>query len=335
MWPRRARAPRAAARSQGMPASSAGRGLAAALVQGSSGHRQGMRVKSYQDYPANCRRKDIAASKLPSDRVTPTHRPVPEDSMETTSRGCCCSTRAAPGRRGHAREGIRHLADADLGRRSRDGGAPRLRPAPGRPAARRAHGGDRRQPAAPVRHDAGAQALGAIPVPLYQDAASAECVFPINNAEVRFAIVEDQEQVDKLLEMRRSARSCRPSGSTTRAACATTASRACLAGRADRQRARVRAGAPGFFQREVDAGQPDDVAAMFFTSGTTGNPRAWCTRTARCSTAPGRRRVRQADRARGSAGLHAAGLGRARTSSATRSGWPAATWSTAPSRRAP
>ena len=47
-----------------------------------------------------------------------------------------------------------------------------------------------------------AQALGAIPIPLYQDAVAAECVFPINNAQVRFAVVEDQEQVDKLLEIR-------------------------------------------------------------------------------------------------------------------------------------
>jgi len=46
------------------------------------------------------------------------------------------------------------------------------------------------------------QSLGAVPIPLYQDAAAAECVFPINNAEVRFAFAEDQEQVDKLLEMR-------------------------------------------------------------------------------------------------------------------------------------
>src|SRR5205085_3668989 len=37
-----------------------------------------------------------------------------------------------------------------------------------------------------------AQALGAVPVPLYQDAAATEFTFPINNAEVRFAIVEDQ-----------------------------------------------------------------------------------------------------------------------------------------------
>ena len=47
-----------------------------------------------------------------------------------------------------------------------------------------------------------AQSLGAVPIPLYQDAVAAECVFPINNAEVRFAFAEDQEQVDKLLEIR-------------------------------------------------------------------------------------------------------------------------------------
>ena len=47
-----------------------------------------------------------------------------------------------------------------------------------------------------------AQSLGAIPIPLYQDAAAAECVFPLNNAEVRYCLVEDQEQVDKMLEVR-------------------------------------------------------------------------------------------------------------------------------------
>src|SRR3569832_2113644 len=46
------------------------------------------------------------------------------------------------------------------------------------------------------------QALGAIPVPLYQDAVATECAFPINNAEVRFAMAEDQEQGDKLIEIR-------------------------------------------------------------------------------------------------------------------------------------
>ena len=49
-----------------------------------------------------------------------------------------------------------------------------------------------------------AQSLGAIPVPLYQDAVATEMAFPINNAEVAFAVVEDQEQVDKLIELRES-----------------------------------------------------------------------------------------------------------------------------------
>src|ERR687896_2504349 len=46
-----------------------------------------------------------------------------------------------------------------------------------------------------------AQCLGGIPVPLYQDAVATELVFPIQNAEIRFAVAEDQEQVDKLLEI--------------------------------------------------------------------------------------------------------------------------------------
>src|SRR5207247_6543267 len=48
---------------------------------------------------------------------------------------------------------------------------------------------------------AAAQCLGAIPVPLYQDAVATEMAFPIRNAEVGHALAEDQEQVDKLLEI--------------------------------------------------------------------------------------------------------------------------------------
>ena len=46
------------------------------------------------------------------------------------------------------------------------------------------------------------QCLGGIPVPMYQDAAAAEMVFVFDNAEIHFAVVEDQEQVDKVLEIR-------------------------------------------------------------------------------------------------------------------------------------
>ena len=48
---------------------------------------------------------------------------------------------------------------------------------------------------------AAAQCLGGVPVPLYQDAPAAEMAFPIRNAEITHAVVEDQEQADKLLEI--------------------------------------------------------------------------------------------------------------------------------------
>jgi len=46
-----------------------------------------------------------------------------------------------------------------------------------------------------------AQALGAVPVPVYADAVADELAFVLSHAEVRFAAVEDQEQVDKILSV--------------------------------------------------------------------------------------------------------------------------------------
>src|SRR5512146_3495434 len=45
-----------------------------------------------------------------------------------------------------------------------------------------------------------AQALGGVPVPMYQDAPAAEFAFVLNDAEIVYAVAEDQEQVDKILE---------------------------------------------------------------------------------------------------------------------------------------
>jgi long-chain acyl-CoA synthetase len=46
-----------------------------------------------------------------------------------------------------------------------------------------------------------AQALGAVPVPVYADAVANELAFVLAHAEVKFAAVEDQEQVDKILSV--------------------------------------------------------------------------------------------------------------------------------------
>src|SRR5262249_8373011 len=46
-----------------------------------------------------------------------------------------------------------------------------------------------------------AQVLGAFPVPVYADAVAGELAFVLAHAEVRFAAVENQEQVDKILSI--------------------------------------------------------------------------------------------------------------------------------------
>ena len=119
-----------------------------------------------------------------------------------------------------------------------------------------------------------AQTLGAVPIPLYQDAVAAECVFPINNAEVRFAFAEDQEQVDKLLEIRTQCPLLAhiyfddPRGLRNYSEPGLLAVDALVESGA----AHV-ASHPGFFQKAAAQLAPTDVAAMFFTSGTTGNPK--------------------------------------------------------------
>jgi long-chain acyl-CoA synthetase len=46
-----------------------------------------------------------------------------------------------------------------------------------------------------------AQMLGAVPVPVYADAVAEELAFVLAHAETRFAAVEDQEQVDKIISV--------------------------------------------------------------------------------------------------------------------------------------
>jgi len=118
------------------------------------------------------------------------------------------------------------------------------------------------------------QSLGGIPVPFYQDAPAPEMVYVFQNAEIEIAIVEDQEQADKLFEILPQCPKLRhifyddPRGFR----------------HYDRQelasyeslRAEGEAWArdrPDFLDKAVEQGKGSDTAIMLYTSGTTGNPK--------------------------------------------------------------
>ena len=121
---------------------------------------------------------------------------------------------------------------------------------------------------------AAAQAIGAIPVGLYQDATAAELVYVFQNAEIRHAVVEDQEQVDKVLEIKQQAGLIAhvyyddPRGLRHY----TQPELMPFAKLLEIGRAHEAAN-PGFFDAEVALGKAVDTASMFYTSGTTGNPK--------------------------------------------------------------
>ncbi len=121
---------------------------------------------------------------------------------------------------------------------------------------------------------AATQMLGGIPVPMYQDAVATEMAFVLDDAEIDFAIVEDQEQVDKLLEAAEQNPRLKhiyfddPRGlkSYVEPILASLDALQEIGRAALQQDAQL-------VQREIDITKATDVAAMFYTSGTTGNPK--------------------------------------------------------------
>jgi long-chain acyl-CoA synthetase len=118
------------------------------------------------------------------------------------------------------------------------------------------------------------QALGGVPVPLYQDSIEKELAYIVDHAEARFAVAEDQEQVDKLLHVRahcprlefivyedpRGLRTYSEPGLLSLAELEERGEKFAL-------------GHPGYFDEEVARGGAEDTAVICYTSGTTGAPK--------------------------------------------------------------
>src|SRR5882757_1923275 len=117
-----------------------------------------------------------------------------------------------------------------------------------------------------------AQSLGGIPVPVYQDSVAAELAYVVEHAGARFGLAENQEQLDKLLEIQKSVPSLEtliyeePRGLRHYTGLLSYAE-------VQDRGAALLARAPQAVAIEVAKGQGSDEAIMLYTSGTTGRPK--------------------------------------------------------------
>jgi len=121
----------------------------------------------------------------------------------------------------------------------------------------------------------GAQALGAVTLNLFSSAVAKELAFGLGRVQALFVIAEDQEQVDKLLEVKEELSFVKkiiyidPTGMRTYTDDPWLISfQELLELGADFNQKN-----PNYFDDELHKGKPDETALMIMTSGTTGLPK--------------------------------------------------------------
>lgn len=119
-----------------------------------------------------------------------------------------------------------------------------------------------------------AQSVGAVPVPIYQDAVAEEMQYVLEHAESRFIICENQEQADKVIQVK------------DRCPKIETVLYDDDRGMRDYDQPylhnfddvltmgrQYNQDNPDFYNTEVQKGQGSDTSIMLYTSGTTGRPK--------------------------------------------------------------
>ena len=118
------------------------------------------------------------------------------------------------------------------------------------------------------------QAAGGVPVPLYQDSIAREVSYVIDHSDATVVYAEDQEQVDKILDLKDKLPKVRkviyddPKGMRHY-----TEPLLISLAELETAGAKVHAERPDRFGELVGAGRVDDVALICYTSGTTGLPK--------------------------------------------------------------
>ena len=119
-----------------------------------------------------------------------------------------------------------------------------------------------------------AQSLGAIPVPFYEDAVAQEMTYVFQDAEIAFAVVEDQEQADKLFEILPECPRLAHIWFDNPRGLRHYAQPQLASYHGLREAGRKAAAAnPRAFEDAVAATAAGDAAIMMYTSGTTGHPK--------------------------------------------------------------